>query len=103
MFVIIRVIGVLLVLAVVWWAATSIVAEVRYRRTSRALALTRDVRGRPMMPPHQRVTDAELEAKARQLRRAVAANHVTLDEAVGSLVRYGGAAVSPDRARQLLG
>lgn len=88
---------ILLVLLVVW-----AVREFTYARRRQAFLATRDIRGRPMLPPHQRVADEELAARAAKLRRAVARGHITEDEAIGSLIRLGGAAVSYERARQLL-
>lgn len=88
---------VLLALVVLW-----ILREVSHSRRRGAFLATRDVRGRPMLPPHQRVPDTELEARARTLRKALARGHITADEAVGSLIRLGGAAVSADRARRML-
>lgn len=87
----------LLILLIVW-----IVREVSYARRRQAFLATRDVRGHPMLPPHQRVVDDELRARAKELRRAVARGYITEEEAVGSLIRLGGAAVSHDRARRLL-
>lgn len=88
-----------LVLVVVFWLGY----EFSRARRRRAFLSTRDSRGRPMMPPHQRVTDEQLLKKARTLERAVDAGHVSLDEAVGSLVRYSGNALLAQQARELLG
>jgi hypothetical protein len=82
---------------VVW-----LVREIAHQRRRRAFLATRDTRGRPLVPPHQRVADDELRQRAHDLRRAVERGLITRDEAVGSLVRLGGAAVSPERARRLL-
>lgn len=92
----------LLVLLVLVLLAVWVVKELSWNRRRRAFLATRDIRGRPMLPPHQRVEDDELRARAAQLRGAVARGHITEDEAVGSLIRLGGPAVSPERARRLL-
>ena len=98
----IRFVFLLLLLGLFVWAVMQLTSEWRYRRRSRSIRLTTDTRGRNLAPPHQRVTDRELVARADELARAVAAGDITLDEAIGSLCRYGGAAVTPDRARTLL-
>lgn len=88
---------VLLALVVLW-----LFRGLSQARRRRALLATRDVRGRPVLPPHQRMTDRELEGRATTLRRALARGDITADEAVASLRRLGGAAVSVERARHLL-
>lgn len=55
---------------------------------------------RPTPPRHQRVTDGELRARVKSLRRAVTADAIPLEDAVASLVRTCG--VEPDVARTLL-
>ncbi|HUG85485.1 MAG TPA: hypothetical protein VMM13_13020 [Euzebya sp.] len=50
-------------------------------------------------PPHQRVSDRELDRQLRSLRGAIADGSVTEDEAVGSLVRTAGLAADDARAR----
>ena len=97
-----RLLGLVLMLALVYWAVTGVLLEVRYRRRSSAIRDTSDARGRPMRAPHQRVTDEALEARAQELRRALQQGLVSMDEAVGSLVRFGGAAISVERAQRLL-
>lgn len=96
------ILGRLLILAllalVVFWLFRGL-SQARRRRAPLA---TRDVRGRPMLPPHQRMTDSELEGRATSLRRALARGDITADEAVASLRRLGGAAISVERARHLL-
>lgn len=79
-----------------------IVRGVLETRRRQALRATRASRGRQMPPPHQRVSDDELEARAAQLRRAVERGDITPDEAIDSLIRLGGSAVSPERARQMI-
>lgn len=88
----------LLLLAVAFWLGK----EFSYARRRQAFLGTRDSRGRPMMPPHQRVTEAELAQRVRSLRAAVTQGDVALDEAVGSLIRYAGGGMTPDTARGLL-
>ncbi|MGH3441782.1 MAG: hypothetical protein ACRDUY_07010 [Nitriliruptorales bacterium] len=88
---------VILVLLAVW-----AIREFSHARRRQAFLATRDTRARPMPPPHQRVPDEELSARAAKLRRAVARGHITEDEAIGSLIRLGGSAVSYEQARQLL-
>lgn len=87
-----------LVLALVWLAYEF----ARARRRRKAFLATRDSRGRPMLPPHQRVTDEQLHAKARTLRKAVDSGHISVDEAVGSLMRYSGNVLTEQQAHQLL-
>lgn len=87
-----------LVLAVVFWLGY----EFSRARRRRAFLATRDSRGRPMLPPHQRVTDEELHAKARTLRKAVNSGYVSFDEAVGSLVRYSSNVLTTQQAQDLL-
>lgn len=102
MFLVLRFVILLLVIALLVLAVMQLSGEVRYRRKGRAMRMTRDVRGRPLAPPHQRVSDPDLVARAVELRRALDGDQITMDEAVGALIRYGGAAISPERARALL-
>lgn len=60
---------------------------------------TTPVRSTPPPPPHQRVSDRELERQLKSLRGAIADGSVTEDEAVGSLVRTAGLAADDARAR----
>lgn len=94
-----RLLILVLLALVVLWLFRGLFSQARRRR---ALLATRDVRGRPVLPPHQRMTDRELEGRATTLRRALARGDITADEAVASLRRLGGAAVSVERARHLL-
>lgn len=114
---IIRLAVTVVVFVVVWWAVRTLLTEAMRRRQGRALGggegrglgaglgrrRSTDVTPtRPPPPPHQRVTDTELRQRADELRAALEAGHLTLDEAVGSLMRYGGAGVSAERAGRLL-
>jgi hypothetical protein len=91
-------IAIVLLLLVAFWLGR----ELAHARRRQAFLATRDSRGRPMPPPHQRVSDAQLEASARQLGAAVARGDITEDEAADCLVRLGGAALSVERARALI-
>lgn len=88
---------VVLVLAVVWLGYEL----VRARRRKASLA-TRETGGRPVLPPHQRVDEEQLQAKAGTLREAVDTGHISVDEAVGSLMRFSGNALTEQQAHQLL-
>lgn len=93
----------LLILAVLaGLAAYWIVKQLTEQRRRRESLTTRHTRGHNVAPPHQRVPDDELERRADTLRDAVSRGDITEDEAVGSLVRLGGPAISEERARQLL-
>lgn len=87
-----------LLLVVAFWLGK----EFSHARRRKAFLATRDSRGRPMLPPHQRITEAELAIRVRSLRAALKRGDVALDEAVGSLVRYAGGGMTPEAARQLL-
>lgn len=84
-----------LVLAVAAWLGYEI-TRARRRRASPPGGR------RPTPPPSQRVTDEQLRQRARSLRDAVDTGHVSLDEAVGSLMRYSGNALTVQQARELL-
>lgn len=88
----------LLLLGIAFWLGK----EFSYARRRRAFLETRDSRGRPMLPPHERVTEEQLQVRVRDLRRAVARGDVSLEEATGSLLRFGGPALTPERAHDLL-
>ena len=88
----------LILLALAFWLGKEFSSA---RRRKNFLA-TRDGRGRPMLPPHQRVTEAQLDARVRTLRAAVGRGDVPLDEAVGSLVRFAGGGLTSQMARELL-
>lgn len=94
----VRLIPIILVVAVVVWLTREFIHANRRRR----FLSTRDSRGRPMLPPHQRVSDEQLQRRAAELRKAVSSGAVTRDEAVGSLIRYAGGALTPEAARTLL-
>lgn len=87
-----------LLLAIAFWVGK----EFSYARRRNAFLATRDSRGRPMLPPHERVTEAQLAERVRALRGAVARGDVSLDEATGSLIRFAGGSMTAERARQLL-
>ncbi len=91
-------VGLIVVVAIVFWLGK----EFGYARRRQAFMATRDSRGRPMLPPHQRVSDADLEARARQLRAAMQRGDITFDEAAGSLIRFAGGGMTLDGARRLL-
>lgn len=88
----------LLVLLVVW-----IVNGLSDGRRRQAFLSTRDSRGRPMLPPHSRVSDDALHARANELRGAVERGYISRDDAIGSLIRFGGPALSREDAERLLG
>ena len=88
----------LLLLALAFWIGK----EFSYARRRKVFLSTRDSRGRPMPPPHQRVSDEEIAERARVLRGAVARGDISLDEAAGSLIRYAGGAMTPKHANDLL-
>lgn len=88
----------LLLLGIAFWLGK----EFSYARKRKTFLSTRDSRGRPMLPPHERVTDEQLQERARVLRSAVARGDVSLDEATGSLIRFAGGSMTTERAQQLL-
>lgn len=90
--------GLVVLLAIVFWLGK----EVGYARRRRAFLATRDGRGQPLLPPHQRVSDAELQRRARELRAAMLRGDITFDEAAGSLIRLAGGGMTVDGARRLL-
>ena len=90
--------GLLLLLALAFWLGK----EFSYARRRKNFLSTRDSRGRAMLPPHQRVSDADLDERVKALRAAVARGDVQLDEAVGSLIRYAGGGLTPTLAKELL-
>jgi hypothetical protein len=67
----------------------------------KAYLANRDARGYPVLPPHQRVSSADLEARLQTLREALGRGELTLDEAADSLVRYAGG-MDTVRAKELL-
>lgn len=67
----------------------------------KARQASQDGRGYPVLPPHQRVSSADLEDRVRTLRAALERGEVTLDEAADSLVRFAGGMDSV-RAKELL-
>ena len=93
----VRILAPLILVAVCVW----IYREFAHARRQRAFRLSRDARGRPMPPPHQRVTDAELFDRVRVLRGAVERGELPVDEAAGSLMRFAGG-MDLTRARALL-
>ena len=92
----------LVVLIILIAAAFWIYKEFQHARRRKAFLDTRDSPGRRMLPPHQRVGDAALEERVQELRSAVARGDVTPDEATGSLIRYAGGGMTPQRARKLI-
>ena len=90
----------LLVLIVLVGAAYWIYKEFSAARR-KAWQASRDARGYPLLPPHQRVTSAELEERLRTLRAALERGELTLDEAADSLVRFAGG-MDTVRAKELL-
>lgn len=88
----------LLLLGIAFWLGK----EFSYARRRSAFLATRDSRGRPMLPPHERVTEQQVAERVRTLRGAVARGDVSIDEAAGSLIRFAGGSMTPERARQLL-
>jgi hypothetical protein len=79
------VLALLLILLVTWF-----VREYGAGRERRALEATPRARSAPPPPPHQRVTDRELEQQIRGLRSAIDAGAATVDEAIVGLVRTCG-------------
>lgn len=92
-----RMIALLLLVLVVYW----IYREFAHARRRKAFLLSRDARGQPMLPPHQRVSDEALQERVRVLRGAVARGELALDEAAGSLIRFAGG-MDVARAKSLL-
>lgn len=92
----IRLVALLVVVGFVVWLAL----EFRYARKKAALRVTRNARGRPMMPPVRDKSDAELERRAAELRKAAKRGDITFDEAVGSLIRFAGGGMTTDGARR---
>ena len=90
----------LLVLIVVVGGAYWIYKEFSAARR-KAWQATRDSRGYPLLPPHQRVNSAELEERLQTLRAALERGELTLDEAADSLVRFAGG-MDTVRAKELL-
>lgn len=95
----IRVVVVVVLVSALMWLGYEFV---RARRRRKAFLATRDSRGRPVLPPHQRITDEQLHAKARTLREAVDSGHISVDEAVGSLMRYSGNVLTVQQAHELI-
>lgn len=91
----IAIVAVLFVLAYMW----AQIQQVRTRRAESATAT--DGRGVPVVvEPYQRVDDATLEDAVTKLKSALAADAISLDEAVGSLQRTCG--LTADDARRRL-
>ena len=90
----------LLVVALLGAAAYWLYLEFRAARRKKYLA-SRDSRGYPVLPPHQRVSAAELDKRVQTLREALARGELSLDEAADSLVRYAGG-MDTVRAKELL-
>lgn len=89
----IAIVAVLFVLAYLW-------AEVQKARTRRAeRTVQSDSRGVAVAEPYQRVDDATLAATTARLKAALAADAVSLDDAVGSLMRTCGLAEDDARRR----
>jgi hypothetical protein len=89
----------LLLLLVVAFFVFKEFSKARRRPTFHA---TRDAPNRPLPPPHERVTPEQLHERVRVLREAVSRGDVSLDEAAGSLVRFAGGSMTPERAEELL-
>ena len=90
----------LLLAALLGAAAYWLYLEFRAARRKAYLA-KRDSRGYPVLPPHQRVSAADLDARVASLRAALGRGELTLDEAADSLVRYAGG-MDTARAKELL-
>lgn len=95
----IRVVVLVVLVSALVWLGYEFARARRRRKDSLA---TRDTRRRPTLPPHQRVTEEQLRAKADTLRKAVDSGHISVDEAAGSLLRYSGNVLTEQQARQLL-
>lgn len=67
--------------------------------TRRQQAAAPATRSRPAPPPHQRVSDGELEKQVLALRGAMKSGAVTEEEAVASLVRIAGLAPADAQSR----
>lgn len=89
---------VLIMLAIAFWLGR----EFAHARRRQVFLATRDGRGRPMLPPHQRVGEDQLQRRAADLRVAVTRGDITAEEAIGSLLRLAGPALSLERARQMI-
>jgi hypothetical protein len=88
----------LLVLAIGFW----LYREYTKSRRQPPFHATKDAPNRPLPPPHERVTAEQLEERVRVLRDAVSRGDVSMEEAAGSLVRFAGGSMTPERAQQLL-
>lgn len=95
----IRVVVLVVLVSALVWLGYEFARARRRRKDSLA---QRDSRGRPMLPPHQRVNEEQLRAKAHTLRKAVDSGHISVDEAAGSLMRYSGNVLTEQQARQFL-
>jgi hypothetical protein len=88
----------LLVLAIGFW----LYREYTKSRRQPPFHATKDAPNRPLPPPHERVTAEQLQERVRVLRDAVSRGDVSMEEAAGSLVRFAGGSMTPERAQQLL-
>jgi hypothetical protein len=88
----------LLLLAIGYW----LYREYSKSRRQPPFHATKDAPNRPLPPPHQRVSPAQLEERVRVLRAAVSRGDILLEEAAGSLVRFAGGSMTPERAEELL-
>jgi hypothetical protein len=68
-------------------------------RSRQAVPAAGSAPSKPPPPPHQRVTDRELDRQVKALRGAMADGTVTEDEAIGSLVRKCGLAPADAKLR----
>jgi hypothetical protein len=88
----------LLLLAIGFW----LYKEYSKSRRQPPFHATKDAPNRPVPPPHERVTQDQLQERVRVLRDAVSRGDVSLDEAAGSLVRFAGGSMTAERAEELL-